>query len=55
MAKNHKEKDVENMSGVMMEIPKLGNKCLIRILENYLSKLNPLNNKFWQRAKNSFN
>ena len=53
LTKNHRENDRENLSGLMSEIPD-SDLCPVKSFEYYLDKLNPGNDKLWQRPKDSF-
>lgn len=53
LTKNHRENDKEAMSGFMPEITN-NSLCPVQSFVSYLSKLNPLNNKLWQKPKDSF-
>lgn len=52
--KNHNEKDTENVSGLIIEMPEKGDKCPIQLFTKYLSKLHPSNDNLWQQPKSSF-
>ncbi|XP_063443130.1 uncharacterized protein LOC134723448 [Mytilus trossulus] len=53
MTKNHRETDKEESSGVMPEVKDLPY-CPVSSFELYVLKLNPENNRLWQRPRSSF-
>ena len=53
LTKNHRENDKELTRGFMPEI-RDSNLCPVKSFVSYTSKLNPLNDKLWQKPKDSF-
>ena len=52
-SKNHREKDRENLSRFMPEIPGCDT-CPVASFLKYMSKLNPSCNRLWQRPRDTF-
>ena len=53
LTKNHRQNDREATSGFMPEIPG-SSRCPMSSFLSYLEKLNPSNDKLWQKPKDSF-